>query len=98
MSQRKRHLPELKAKAVLEVLREEKSLGELASSYGVHSSMLTRWKEVVIKDLPKLFVDPRRRSSSDQAELVKELYGRIGLLSTQVEWLKKKSGLNQDHC
>lgn len=97
MSQRKRHTPDLKAKAVLEVLKESKSLSELASAYGVHSSLLTRWKNVAVLDLPKLFVDPRKRPFGDQEALIQELYGRIGLLSTQVEWLKKKSGLNPDN-
>ena len=97
MSKRKRHTPDLKAKAVLEVLKEEKSLSELSATFGVHSTMLTRWKNVAVQDLAKLFIDPRRRQSDDQEELVKELYGRIGLLSTQVEWLKKKSGLNPDN-
>lgn len=97
MSQRKRHAADLKAKAVLEVLRETKSLSELASTYGVHSSLLTRWKNVAVQDLPKLFVDPRKRTIGDQETLIQELYGRIGLLSTQVEWLKKKSGLNPDN-
>lgn len=96
MARRKRHLPELKAKAVLELLKEEKSLSELASDYGIHSSLLTRWRAVVIQDLPKLFVEPRRKESNEHEELVKELYERIGLLSTQLEWMKKKSGLNPD--
>lgn len=97
MSQRKRHTPDLKAKAVLEVLKEAKSLTELSSDFGVHSSMLIRWKNVAVHDLAKLFVDPRKGRNGDQEELIKELYGRIGLLSTQVEWLKKKSGLNPDN-
>lgn len=97
MPQRKRHTPDLKAKAVLEVLKEAKSLTELSSDFGVHSSMLIRWKNAAVQDLPKLFVDPRKGRNGDQEELIQELYGRIGLLSTQIEWLKKKSGLNPDN-
>lgn len=97
MSQRKRHSPDLKAKAVLEVLKEAKSLSELSSDFGVHSSMLIQWEKVAVQDLAKLFVDPGKGRNGDQEELIKELYGRIGLLSTQVEWLKKKSGHNPDN-
>lgn len=81
----------------MELLKEEKPLTELASSYGIHASMLIRWKNQAIQDLPKIFLDPRKKEKSDQADLVKDLYERIGLLSTQVEWLKKKSGLNPDN-
>lgn len=96
MPQRKRHTPDLKAKAVLEVLKEAKSLTELSSDFGVHSSMLIPWKNAAVQDMAKLFGDPRKGRGGDQEELIQELYGRIGLLSTQIEWLKKKSGLNPD--
>lgn len=96
MSQRKRYTPEVKAKAVLEILKETKSLAELSSAYGAHSTQLVRWKNHVIQELPKIFLDPRISSDSSKDELIQELYGRIGLLSTQVEWLKKKSGLNPE--
>jgi putative transposase len=96
MSQRKRHTPEAKAKAVLETLKEMKTLSELASCHGVHSTQLVRWKNLAIQELPKIFIDPRSRKDSEKDELIEELYRRIGLLSTQVEWLKKKSGLNPE--
>jgi transposase len=97
MSQRKRHSPELKTKAVLDLLKEEKSLTELASTYGIHGSMLIRWKNQAIQELPKIFLDQRKKEKDVREDLVKDLYERIGLLSTQVEWLKKKSGLNPDN-
>lgn len=96
MTQRKRHSPEVKTKAVLEVLKEEKSLSELSSTFGVHSTQLIRWKNLAIQALPQVFLDPRRRASAESDSLIQELYGRIGLLTTQLEWLKKKSGLDPD--
>lgn len=40
---RKQYSAEFKAKVVKEMLREEKTVGQLASEYGVHSTMLYSW-------------------------------------------------------
>ena len=41
---RKTYSPEFKSKLVLEVLRGERMLHEIASEHEVHPNMLTRWK------------------------------------------------------
>jgi len=41
---RKTYSPDFKSKLVLEVLRGERMLNEIASDYEVHPNMLTRWK------------------------------------------------------
>lgn len=40
---RKQYSAQFKTKAVKEILREEKSVGQLTAEYGVHSNMLYRW-------------------------------------------------------
>jgi len=42
MSIRKQYPAELKAKIVLEILKEEKSIAQIASEYGIHPSVLNR--------------------------------------------------------
>ena len=44
---RKHYLPEFKSKVVLELLREEKTLFQLASEHGIHHSLLVRWRSQV---------------------------------------------------
>ena len=93
---RKRHSPELKAKAVLESLREERPLNQIASDFEVHPNMLSAWKSNAVKGLSTLF----ERESKAQADKethdrqIEELYAQIGRLTTHVAWLKKKSGLD----
>jgi transposase-like protein len=43
---RRQHRGELKAKVVLEALRGERTLNELAAEYGVHPLHITPWKKV----------------------------------------------------
>ena len=40
-----------KARVVLEVIRGQKTISEIASEYGVHSNQLINWKKKVIEKL-----------------------------------------------
>ena len=42
---RKRHSPEFKSKVALAALREEGSLSELSSRFGVNANMISKWKK-----------------------------------------------------
>jgi transposase-like protein len=93
---RKQYSATFKAEAVKELLKEEKTINQLASELGVHPSQLKEWKKIALQGLPDLF--ERNGRATDQAKAheqqVNELYSEIGRLTTQVNWLKKKSGLN----
>jgi putative transposase len=88
---RKRHNAEFKAKVVQELLKEEKTLSQIASDHGVHPNQLRQWRTQVLEGLPSLF----ERSSKEKQEKaahegqVQELYAEIGKLTTQLSWLKK---------
>ena len=95
---RKQYSPTLKAKIVLEVLRENKTLAELAAEHQIHPNLINKWKQSAISELPTLF--ERGTVKDEKAETLErkidELYQEIGKLTTQVNWLKKKSGLQPD--
>ncbi len=93
---RKRYTPNQKAAIVLELLKEEETLPQLASRHGVHPNLLRKWKAQALEGLPTLFSDDeqdKRVREQEHQRQVDELYGEIGRLTTQVAWLKKKSGL-----
>ncbi|MCJ7841947.1 transposase, partial [Lederbergia sp. NSJ-179] len=48
MKQRKRYTSEFKSQIVLEILKEEKTLSEIASDHGIHVNQLRQWKKAVI--------------------------------------------------
>jgi len=92
---RKHHSPTFKAQVVTEVMREEKTIAQLASEYGVHPVQLSQWKAAALKGLPAVF----ERNGSAQVEReathareVEMLYQEIGRLQAQVSWMKKKAG------
>lgn len=93
---KKQYTSAFKAKLVLELLKENKPLSQLAAEHKVHPNQLRQWRDQAIHQLPTLF--DKKDQTADliaaherQAE---DLYAEIGRLSTQVAWLKKKSGLD----
>ena len=88
---RKRHSPEFKAKAVLETLKEERPLNQIASDFEVHPNMLSAWKSSAVKGMATLFEKESQAQADQEAhdKHIEELYAQIGKLTTQVAWLKK---------
>lgn len=93
---RRKFNPEEKARIVLEILKEEKSVSQLASEHGIHTNVLNRWKSEAVQNLSQLFVDDRKgitKMKKEYEQQINELYAEVGKLTTQLSWLKKKSGL-----
>ena len=94
---RKRFSAKQKGQIVLEILKEEKSITQIASEYGVHPNQLHRWKKQALDRFSDLFeTDDKQARARDEAQQqqLDELYAEIGRLTTQLNWLKKKSGLD----
>ncbi len=95
MEKRRHFTPEEKAKIVIEVLREERTLNEITAEYEIHPNQLSRWKAEFISNAGRVF-----SKETDEVEKVKQAYEKekdellkqIGQLSYEVNWLKKKSG------
>ena len=88
-----------KAQIVLEILREDKSIAQIASENGIHPNQLYRWKKQAMENFSQLFEDERKNEKTRDAEherQLNQLYAEIGRLSAQLSWLKKKSGLNPE--
>lgn len=77
------------------MLKEEKTVGQLAAEYGVHTNMLYRGLDQALAGLPSLFRDQAGEALAEkEAEWQKEreaLYAEIGRLTTSLSWLEKKS-------
>jgi transposase len=90
---RKRYDNTFKAKVVLESFKNEKTIAELASEYGVHPNQITQWRKQALEDLPSLFSSNQAKKDRVHEEEKEELLKQIGQLKVEVEWLKKKSGI-----
>lgn len=93
MKTRKRFDKEFKAKVALAALREDRTLAELSSHFGVYGGQISRWKSQALSGLADIFSGKHDNGHNDQAGLVAELYKKIGELEMEKDWLKKKSCL-----
>lgn len=81
-----------KAKVALEAIKAEKTVAELSSEYGVHSTQINAWKKQLQEGMPGIFETARERKDRAAQETKQEqLYQQIGKLQVEVEWLRKKS-------
>ena len=92
MIAKKTYSPQFKAKAALDLIKEEKSVGELAAQYEVHYTLLHKRRRELLEGIPRIFEDPRKKGRDDRDALIRELYSQVGRLTMQLEWLEKKCG------
>ncbi len=78
-----------KARIVLEVLRGEKTLSEVASEYGIHPNQITQWKKQVVALLPDMLSRKTKKTEKQEEELQNELFKQIGELKVENEFFKK---------
>ncbi len=89
---RKQYTAAFKARVAQELLKEEKTLAQIASEYEVHPTQLKNWRSVALEGLASLFEkqDSTVVLQAAHEQQLTELYAEIGKLTTQVTWLKKK--------
>ena len=90
---RKHYSAELKAKIAIEAIREQGTINEIASQYGVHPNQVTQWKKQALSEMAQLFSDRRVKRQADEEEVKAQLYQQIGQLKVELDWVKKKSGI-----
>lgn len=95
---RKQHTASFKAQLVQELLKEDQTIAQIAAAYEVHPTQLRRWKSIALDALPGLFEekDSIVAMRAEYEERLNGLYGDIGRLTTQLTWLKKKSGMEPE--
>jgi len=88
-TKRKRHTGAFKAKVGMEALLGVKTVGQIAREYEVHPVQVTQWKGVIRDRLPEIF-ERGAGPGEDSQELIAQLHEKIGQLTVEADWLKKK--------
>ena len=88
---RRKHSPQLKAKAALEAIKGLRPINEIAGEFDVHPGLVTQWKKTATDGLPELFSKPDKNRKPDEDALTSRLYEEVGRLKVELDWLKKKS-------
>lgn len=88
---RRQHTAEIKAKVALAAIKGDRPVNEIAAMYGVHPTMITKWKKQALQELPQVFANRRSALVRAQEDLTGSLYQEIGRLKVELDWLKKKA-------
>lgn len=90
---RRVHSPVFKARVALEAIREQKTIAQLSSHFGVDSTQIAKWKKKALTGLGSLFSGNTAKVQKRDEELIRSLYEQVGQLKVENDWLKKKIGL-----
>jgi transposase len=87
---RKQHNKQIKFRAALELYKNEKTIAEISQEYGVHQSVLHRWKKMLLEKGAEIFEDRRQRQADGDNTV--DLERKIGQLTMEIDFLKKVLG------
>ena len=86
----KRREPAFKAKVALEAVKGIKSIAQIASEFEIHPKQVTDWRDQLLQDMNSVFI-PKTSMRKTKTNLEKEeLLRKIGQLTVEVDYLKKK--------
>jgi transposase-like protein len=80
---------DFKSKVVLEALKEKDTVEVLAKKHELLPGQISAWKTEAIRNISAVFSKEKAVAIKDQIPTDK-LYARIGELTLQLEFLKKK--------
>jgi transposase len=91
MTKRRVFKPEFKARVVLEILTEQKSIAQASREYGIKDTVLSRWKQQFVERSPQVF--ERGKDEDDRDQRIAELERMVGRLAMEIEMSKKVSSI-----
>jgi len=89
MKSRKKYGSKFKGEVALAAIKGEETLTSLAQKYQLHPTQITKWKNEALKGFGHIFENGRSKGT-DAAPEVDYLERKIGQLTIEIDYLKKK--------
>ena len=84
---RKKHSKEIKFKGAMSMVAGNKTINEISKEFGVHQSVLHRWKKDLLEKGPLIF--DRTLHKPDPALDAAVLQRKVGELTMEIDFLKQ---------
>jgi len=88
---RKNYPSKFKVQVALAALREDASVAELSARYGVHATVIHRWKKEALATMEAGFSGKLEVQEKDHEAQVKVLHAKIGQLTVERDFLADAS-------
>jgi transposase len=76
-----------KAKIALEAIKAHETINQFPMRHEMHPHQVTQWKQQLLREAVSAFEQSATAQNRERVE--EELYGQIGRLKMELEWLKK---------
>lgn len=90
--ERRKFSAAFKAKVALEAIKERETIQQLASKYELHPNQISTWKKEFIEGAEAIFSGEHASHKEEDDTEKQRLYGKIGQLQVEVDFLKKVLG------
>jgi len=91
-TKRKRYSADFKAKVAREALKEETTIADIATRFGIHPNQVSEWKKQAVEGLADIFTGKTGRNDIAHEAQIKELHAKIGQLTVERDFLGKAFG------
>lgn len=88
---RKNYPAKLKAEVALAAIRDDATVAELSKKYGVHATVIHRWKKEALSSVEIGFSGKLESQQNDHESEVKDLRAKIGELTMERNFLSEAS-------
>ena len=96
VKKRKQHGAEFKARVAMAALSGEKTLAALSAEFGVHATIISAWKQELVKRAGELFERGNKSAVADDAQkVIDDLHRKIGQLQVERDFLAGQPAISR---
>src|SRR5215510_35142 len=93
---RKQHSAEFKSRVAMASLSGEKTLAELSAECGVHATVISNWKQELVKRAGELFARGSKTAAVEDAQkVIDDLHRKIGQLHVERDFLAGQPAISR---
>ena len=93
---RKQRSAEFKARVAMAALSGEKTLTQLSAAFGVHPTMISNWKQELVRRAGELFARGSKAPTAEDApKVIDDLHRKIGQLQVECDFLAGQAAISR---
>ena len=79
----------MKFRIVIEAIKGQRQISEIAAEFDVHPNQITNWKKQFLDNGPSVFSNRKDSRLEDMEEKEEDFYKKIGEQQVELDFLKK---------